>query len=59
MPSAIIKPSHKAIQSYYRTLRAYRAEQVTREGTSETAFQQLLSEIARAHGWMVVPKISI
>ena len=57
--SASIKPNHKAIQTYYRTLEAYRAGQVTHEGATETAFQQLLSETARSHGWMLVPKMSI
>ena len=56
--SASIKPNHKAIQTYYRTLEEYSAGQVTHEGATETAFQQLLSETGRMHGWMLVPKLS-
>lgn len=58
MPTPSIKPSHKAIQTYYRTMDEYRAGQISHEGVTETAFSQLLSETARPHGWMLVPKLS-
>ena len=56
--SASIKPNHKAIQTYYRTMEEYHAGQITHEGATETAFQRLLAETARPHGWMLVPKLS-
>lgn len=54
-----IKPTHKALQSYYAALQAYSDQQVTHEGAVETAFQQLLGETAKSHGWSLVPKLSI
>ena len=54
-----IKPTHKPIQSYYAALQAYSDQQVTHEGAVETAFQQLLGETAKAHGWALVPKLLI
>lgn len=54
-----IKPTHKALQSYYAELQAYSEQQVTHEGAVETAFQKLLGETAKTHGWSLVPKLSI
>jgi hypothetical protein len=54
-----IKPTHKALDAYYRTLQAYTDQQVRHEGALETAFQQLLGETARSRGWMLVPKLPI
>lgn len=54
-----IKTTHKAIQNYYAALQAYRDQQVTHESAVETAFQQLLGETAKSHGWSLVPKLSI
>ncbi len=59
MPAAAIKPTHKALATYYSALAAYAGQQVTHEGALETAFQQLLNETGRPHGWMLVPKQSI
>ncbi len=54
-----IKPKHKAIVEYHQTLRAYSDRHVTHEGALETAFQRLLSETARPHGWFLTPKRSL
>ena len=54
-----IKPTHKAIQNYYAALQAYSEQQITHDGVVETAFQQLLGETAKSHGWSLVPKLSI
>ncbi len=54
-----IKPKHKAIVEYHETLRAYSDRHVTHEGALETAFQRLLSETARPHGWFLTPKRSL
>lgn len=54
-----IKPTHKAIKAYREALDAYAGQQVTHEGATETAFQRLLDETARSHGWMLVPKLPI
>jgi predicted helicase len=54
-----IKPKHKAIVEYHQALRAYSDRHVTHEGALETAFQRLLSETARPHGWFLTPKRSL
>ena len=54
-----IKPKHKAIAEYHEALRAYSDRHVTHEGALETAFQRLLAETGRAHGWLLIPKQSL
>lgn len=54
-----IKPTDKSLKAYYATLAAYRDQQITHEGAVETAFQHLLTETAKAHGWMLVPKLTV
>jgi hypothetical protein len=54
-----IKPTHKAIKTYYQTLQTYRDERVDHEGAVETAFQQLLAETARSQGWTLLPKLKL
>ncbi len=57
MPKATtIKPTHKALKKYYAALQSYRDHQVTHEGALETAFQRLLEETAKSHGWKLIPK---
>jgi hypothetical protein len=55
----VIKPAHKAIRTYYQTLQTYRDERVEHEGATETAFQQLLADTARPHGWTLLPKLKL
>src|SRR5258708_3920390 len=57
--STSIKPTHKAIKTYYQTLQTYRDERVDHEGATETAFQQLLADTARSHGWTLLPKLKL
>jgi hypothetical protein len=59
MPPAAIKPTDKAIKAYYAALAEYSQERVTHEGALETAFQQLLADTARPHGWFLIPKQSL
>ena len=54
-----IKPTHKAIKAYYETLAAYADQKVKHEGATETGFQRLLTDTARSHGWMLVPKLTV
>ncbi len=54
-----IKPKHKAIAEYHQALRAYSDQHVTHEGALETAFQRLLADTARGHGWFLIPKQSL
>ena len=57
--STLLKPTHKAIKAYHQTLQTYRDEHVEHEGAVETAFQQLLAETGRAHGWTLLPKLKL
>jgi len=57
--STSIKPTHKAIKTYYQRLQTYRDERVEHEGEVETAFQQLLADTARSHGWTLLPKLKL
>jgi hypothetical protein len=58
MPAAgQIKPSDKALKAYYATLQEYSDGEISHEGAVETAFQRLLADTARSHGWMLVPKL--
>jgi predicted helicase len=57
--SGALKPTHKAIKAYREALDAYAGQRVTHEGATETAFSRLLTDAAKAHGWMLVPKLPI
>jgi hypothetical protein len=57
--STSIKPAHKAIKTYYQTLQTYRDERVEHEGATETAFQQVLADTGRSHGWTLLPKLKL
>jgi predicted helicase len=54
--AALIKPTHKGIVSYYQALQAYGEHDVEHETALRSAFQNLLAETARTHGWMLVPE---
>jgi hypothetical protein len=53
---SLVKPTHKAIQAYYQTLKAYGDHYVDHETALRSAFQNLLAETAKAHRWMLVPE---
>lgn len=57
--TAPLKPTHKAVQQYYTVLENYRQQYVTHEGAVETAFQRLLADTARSHGWTLIPKLTL
>jgi site-specific DNA-methyltransferase (adenine-specific) len=52
----VIKPTHKAIQAYYAALQTFKEFEVHNEGALETAFQRLLADTGRSHGWTLLPK---
>ena len=54
-----IKPSHKAIQSYYDTLKIYSAQGVNHETAVRSAFQNLLAETAKTQKWNLVPELTM
>src|SRR5260221_5393195 len=58
LPNPItIKPNHKAIQTYYETLRSYADLNQTHETGVRTAFMGLLNETAKGHGWTLVTEV--
>ena len=46
----------RAIREYHGALSAYQAQGVEHESALRTAFQNLLDETARPHGWKLVPE---
>ncbi len=60
MPStATIKPNHKAIQAYYTALKDYSDQGVEHETALRSAFQLVLADTGKAHGWMLIPELSL
>ena len=60
MPSAPhVKPTHKAIKTYYAALATYADQSVEHEGALRSAFQNLLSETGRKVGWTLIPELSL
>lgn len=59
MPAGPIRPEHKAIREYYAALKTYASVAATHEGAVETAFQRLLADTGRSHGWTLIPKQSV
>lgn len=53
-----VKATHKAIQTYYQTLKDYREHDVEHETALRSAFQNLLAEIAKTRHWLLVPEQS-
>jgi hypothetical protein len=54
-----IKPTHKAIQAYYESLRAYDGQGVSHESAVRSAFQNLLAETAKGQRWTLVPELTM
>src|SRR5438552_1060343 len=58
MTKTSIGPTHKFVQAYYRTLEAYTTQNIYHETAVRSAFQNLLADSARTHGWMLIPELS-
>jgi hypothetical protein len=52
------KPAHKEIKTYYEDLAAYAAHEVTHEGATSSAFQNLLAATCKKADWHLVPQLS-
>jgi predicted helicase len=50
------KSLKKAITQYHEALKAYRSQGVKHEGALQTAFQQLLADVAKAHHCTLIPQ---
>jgi len=53
-----IKPTHRAIQRYYDCLKRLAGEQVTHELGLRHAFENLLDETAKVHGWSFISELT-
>jgi predicted helicase len=49
-----LKPTHKAVQEYYRALEQFKTMAVSHEGAVRSAFQNLLEHCCRRFGWKLV-----
>jgi hypothetical protein len=54
-----VKPTHKAVKSYYTALATYADQSVEHEGALRSAFQNLLSDTGRKVGWTLIPELSL
>jgi Type ISP restriction-modification enzyme, coupler domain/N-6 DNA Methylase len=60
MPAvATIKPTHKAIQTYYAALLEYGGQHVSHETALRSAFQNVLAETSHPRGWTLIPELSL
>jgi predicted helicase len=48
----------KSIETYYLTLKEFEHQRAFHEGAVSVAFQTLLSDTARTHGWTLIPQLS-
>ena len=53
-----LNPRHAAIKNYYKTLAELRSQNVANESALRPAFQNLLAESARLHGWTLITNLS-
>jgi hypothetical protein len=51
-----VKPTHKAVKAYYAALARFDHMSVDHETAVRSAFQTLLADAARSHGWTLVPE---
>ena len=57
MAKGALKPAHRAVKAYYETLAQYGDQHVEHETAVRSAFQTLLADTARAHGWVLIPEL--
>jgi len=53
-----IKPTHKAIKTYYQALKTFARQDVEQESAVSSAFQNLLDETGRHFGWTLIPQFA-
>lgn len=52
-----LKPSSKAITTYYAAVDAYARQRVKHEGVLRSAFQHLLTEVGKGVDWTLIPEL--
>jgi hypothetical protein len=58
-PTLISKPTHKEIKQYYEELGGYASHEVSHEGATSTAFQNLLAATCKKADWHLVPQLPV
>ena len=53
-----VKPTQKAVKTYYAALKTYADQGVDNESALRSAFQNLLDETGRRFGWTLIPKLA-
>ncbi len=53
-----IKPAHRSVKAYYETLEQYAGQGISHETAVRSAFQNLLADIAKLHGWTLIPELT-
>jgi len=59
MPTLALKPTHKAVATYYDALAKFAKLGVKHETAVRSAFQELLEHCARQFDWKLVPEYAI
>jgi len=54
-----IKPDNPAFDQYYALLEGYRTQRVKHEGAVSTAFENLLTTLAKQRGWVFIPLLAV
>jgi predicted helicase len=54
-----ISTDNSAFDQYYALLDEYREQRVNHEGAVSTAFENLLSQLSRQRGWVLIPLLAV
>jgi predicted helicase len=52
-----LNPTHALIRAYHKELAAYAGQHVEHEGALRSAFQNLLADSGKLHGWTLIPEL--
>ena len=54
-----ISTDHPAVEQYYSLLKDFHNQRVKHEGAVSTAFENLLTHLAKQRGWIFIPLLSL
>jgi predicted helicase len=54
-----ITSDHPAVEQYYSLLKEFKGQRVKHEGAVSTAFENLLTHLAKQRGWIFIPLLSL
>jgi hypothetical protein len=54
-----IAADHPAVKQYYSLLKEYQGQHVKHEGAVSTAFENLLTQLVKQRGWILIPLLSL